>query len=386
MTSKTGETRLSTKALAANEREWSALSELIGRVYECALDPTLWDDTLVHMAALLGPAEWDVVMLLWERQDPPSGRFVGAANLIPMAREVYLSTFAARQPWSRRISNLQLGRVIDTDEIMPRSEIVESSFYKNYLATWNLQLAVAVMLDRNGPQRLGLIMPGPPGPALDGLKRGLRLLAPHLQRAVRIGRALGQANLRAGAAETALEQAPVAVVTLTPDLRLMTANAKATTLIESGWIRIADTRFAFADRKGQARLAALAALPPPESAAFKIAGPNDAELAVLAARIPTQTARTLAGEIEGAGIVVSIGLGGRAPLIEIDRLAAWFGLTPSEARLAAALAGGDNLQDYADRRSISTNAVRFLLKGVYRKTGAESQGQLVAKIRDLPLN
>ncbi len=106
---------------------------------------------------------------------------------------------------------------------------------------------------------------------------------------------------------------------------------------------------------------------------------------MLAARLPTQTTRTLGGVVEGAGLLVSIGVGGGAPLLEIDRLGAWFGLTPAEARLVAALAGGDNLQDYAARRNVSLNAVRFLLKGVYRKTGADSQARLVARIRDLPL-
>ncbi len=83
--------------------------------------------------------------------------------------------------------------------------------------------------------------------------------------------------------------------------------------------------------------------------------------------MPTQTTRTLSGVVEGAGLLVSIGVGGGAPLLEIDRLGAWFGLTPAEGRLVAALAGGDNLQDYAARRNVSLNAVRFLLKGVYRK-------------------
>jgi DNA-binding CsgD family transcriptional regulator len=86
----------------------------------------------------------------------------------------------------------------------------------------------------------------------------------------------------------------------------------------------------------------------------------------------------------GTAVIVTVGIGGRAPLLEIDRLAAWFGLTPAEARLAASLSAGAALDGYAARRNVSMNAVRFLLKGIYRKTGVESQAQLVAKLRDLP--
>ena len=102
-------------------------------------------------------------------------------------------------------------------------------------------------------------------------------------------------------------------------------------------------------------------------------------------RLPTQVIQTLTGQLAGAAILVSIGHGHvRAPLIEINRLAAWFGFTPAEARLAGALASGKSLQDLAEERNVSLNAVRFLLKGVYRKTGAASQAQLVSMVRDLP--
>jgi hypothetical protein len=51
----------------------------------------------------------------------------------------------------------------------------------------------------------------------------------------------------------------------------------------------------------------------------------------------------LGGCVEGAGLIVSIGGGGEERTIEIRRVAAWFGLTPAEARLATALAAGVSL-------------------------------------------
>jgi DNA-binding CsgD family transcriptional regulator len=72
-------------------------------------------------------------------------------------------------------------------------------------------------------------------------------------------------------------------------------------------------------------------------------------------------------------------------VVEIDRVAQWFALTPAEARLAVALAAGQTLQDYAALRAVSLNAARFLLKGIFRKTGATSQAQLVATLARLPV-
>jgi DNA-binding CsgD family transcriptional regulator len=376
--------RVVAAALEAHEREWTGLSDLIGDIYECAIDPTLWDDTIARIVSLLSPADWDVAILLWESVAPPTGRFIGAAGVTPIAREIYSATFAGRTPWARRLVALPAGRVIDTDEIMPRAELTDSDFYRSFLSAWGMELAVAVILDRRGTERLGFILAGPPGRDLSGLKRGLRLLAPHLQRAVRISRSLGEANLRAAAAETALDSAPVAVLTLTTDLIVVGANTKAEALAKSGVISLRDGRLAFADRGAQGRLQALARTAPPASAAFVARTANGGELTALGARIQTQIARTLSGPIEGAAIVLSIGIGARAPLIAIDRLGAWYGLTAAEGRLAAGLAAGDTLQDHAAKRSVSLNAVRFLLKGVYRKTGARSQAQLVTLLRDLP--
>jgi DNA-binding CsgD family transcriptional regulator/PAS domain-containing protein len=371
---------------AVREDECAVFSEVIGRIYECAIDPSQWNDTLELLVDRLDTPEWTVAMLMESRQGPAGGHFLGVAGLEDVAQEIYLSTFAGRNPWAQRVSPLPLGQVTDTDDLMPRSELLESAFYKDYLSRWNLQRAIAVTLERRPQKVLGFIMPGPPDIDIEELKRGVRLVAPHIQRAVRISHAIGETNLRAQAAEAALDRAPEAVVTLTPALKIVNANSKARALAGSGWVKLNGGSFAFVDAKAQARLIELARARPPASAAFKTAGPDRDELPVLAACLPAQSTPVLGGTIEGAGLLVSIGMGSQETSTMCARLGEWFGLTPAEARLTASLAAGENLKDYAARRAVSMNAVRFLLKGVYRKTGATSQAQLIARVRNLPAN
>lgn len=64
----------------------------------------------------------------------------------------------------------------------------------------------------------------------------------------------------------------------------------------------------------------------------------------------------------------------------------WFGLTPAEARLAANLAEGGSLEDFAAMRGVSINAARFLLRGIYDKTEVNRMPRLVAKLREAPLH
>lgn len=60
-------------------------------------------------------------------------------------------------------------------------------------------------------------------------------------------------------------------------------------------------------------------------------------------------------------------------------LAAEFGLTRAEARIASPLAGGESLQNIADTQGVSIHTVRSLLKRAMAKAEASSQAQLVAK-------
>jgi DNA-binding CsgD family transcriptional regulator len=59
-------------------------------------------------------------------------------------------------------------------------------------------------------------------------------------------------------------------------------------------------------------------------------------------------------------------------------LAALFGLTRSEAKLASALVDGMSLDEFAERKSVSTNTVRSQLKSIMRKTETNRQGELIS--------
>ena len=168
-------------------------------------------------------------------------------------------------------------------------------------------------------------------------------------------------------------------------LNILAANARAGRYERAGFIRTAQNRFALTHPPSQKRLLDLVKSPEPAGLAFQAVGDADRECPVLVARVTRQSAQQLGGVRLGASLIVTLGSSpGETPVVEIDRVAQWFGLTPAEARLAVALAAGDTLQDYAALRAVSLNAVRFLLKGIFRKTGANSQAQLVALLARLP--
>lgn len=365
--------------------DWEVLNDLIGRIYECALQPELWNDTLAQIRAALCPLNWESAFLLWESNDPPGARFVAATGLAAGVQEMYAGVYAGRHDWSKRLMRFANGSVVDTDEIMTREEFSATPFARDFLAPWGIDRLVAVLLDKRGKERLGLMMPGPSDRDIELLKRGMRVLAPHIQRAVRISNRLASLELARDAAAAAADTAPYAVVSLDTDLRIVAANRRVPRFAERGVITLHDGRFAFAHPRPQAKLAELLRAVPPAGAAFQACGEDGREWPVLAARIADQSARQLGGVVEGAALIVTIGSSpGETPVVEINRVAQWYGLTPAEARLAVAIAQGQSLQDYAAQRAVTVNAARFLLKGVFRKSGATSQAQLASMIAQLP--
>ncbi len=369
----------------SNEADWEVLNNLIGSIYECVLHPEQWNDTLGRISAALCPLNWESSFLIWESSSPPRARFVAANGLAAGVQEMYTAVYAGDNPWSKRIAQFRIGSVIDTDEIMSREEFADSALSRDFLGPWGIGRLVAVLLDRKGGERLGLIIPGPADREIGGLKRGLRVLAPHLQRALRISHRLASLELAADAAIVAANSAPFAIFSLDQDLTILAANQRVPAYEQAGIIKTIGNKLSFVDPSAHQRLVTLQRSLPPAGAAFQAVDGKGRDCPVLGARIEPSRAKAIGGTQAGAALIITLGSSpGETPVVEIDRMAQWYGLTPSEARLAVAINVGQSVQDYAAERAISTNAARFLLKGIFRKTNVSSQAQLVAILAKLP--
>ena len=62
----------------------------------------------------------------------------------------------------------------------------------------------------------------------------MQLIAPHIQRAVRISRRIAKADLRAGAAEASLAMSNAGVLALRADMSIVNANPRVEAYIADG--------------------------------------------------------------------------------------------------------------------------------------------------------
>lgn len=371
-----------------------AFDEVVSAIYEAAINPKHWDVALTSIASHFAPPHLDVGMLLWERVSPPAGRFIGATGVNDFARQGYLSFFAGQTPWSIAGHDMPIGSVAHSDRVVPRDVFKQSQFYRDFLQNWEMEVAILASLDRIGTDHLGLCFAGPEMHDVSEFEANIRKLVPHLQRATRISRRIGEADLRAANAEFVLDQSPSTIFCLNADLELLHANNAAQKILQDGDVfRLVANKLRASTSEMQAKLAELAktAIAPPGLIGLHTAslfferetGPQYRAIAMLA---DTGARGQFSQSVAGMKIMIVGGPQHEVPLEAMEHLRSWFDLTPAEARLAAWLTTGASIEDYVKMRGVSINAGRFLLKGIFSKTGVNRQSELVALLYEVPLS
>ena len=361
-------------------------SAVVSDIYEASLSPAHWDTALTGLVSRFGTPRWDVAMLVWERIDPFGGRFVAACGVHDMARAAYLQMHAGRNEWSLRGHSLPLGSVVHSDRLIARPDFLQTAFFREFLAMFDMQVGLIGALDKAGGDHLGLCLPGPDNGPVEVLEEAVRLLIPHIQRSVRIARRLGQAELTAARSTAALDHAPSPVLMLTEGFELAYANPAGRILIE---------RYRLEDASGRIRLGSAALhddirrlLEPGQAShcqALRLSCCDGGEVPALAMRVDPARIGGAATDAGTARLMVVAANNPEINEAQIDRLRDWFGLTHAEARLASVLAEGGSIEDHCQLRGVSTNAARFLLKGIFAKTGVGRQAELVQLLTAAPL-
>lgn len=363
----------------------SKLSATIGEIYEAAINPNHWDVALTSIVSHCELPHWDVAFLLWEKQTPPFGRFLGASGVAEYVRDGYVNFFAGRNPWSERALNLPLGQVVHSDELIPRNDFKKTALYKNFLKMWKLETAIISTIDYDGDAKLGLVIPGPDNGSINHMIEVLKLLCPHIQRACRISRKIGEIDLRAQSAMSLLNQTRNAVILLSDNFEVFFSNPNAEKLFETGYFDVKNKLLRINCRNSDLKIKSFVTQSETHSIALNIAPPDLAQKRGLLLKLDKYNAKTLTGDLFGASYVLIINEEASNDVESgLENLRQWFGFTPAESRLALALRSGFSLEQYALERGVSINAARFLLRGLYHKTATNKQGRLIKVLNDCP--
>ena len=361
------------------------LTDLIGAIYDTALDSGAWPELLTRIADQAGAENAAMVVI-----DPRIGlSSVLTPRADPSVVEAYNTHWWQYDPTASATVAKAPGQITDLSHT-GRDIYHASAFQNEFWAKSGLgaeRLASNLYTDGVAFGSFVLQTSRTRDEITDDMVAACRVLLPHLVRSVQIQRRL----LKLTAALIAHDHPGTEGLMLVDrDLRLLWADADAEMLLaRQGAFRIAGGRLALSDAAASHRLgAAVRACARPDSAAARQGGiafacPKSGAplvLEVLAHRAPQGVAVPFIDASPAATALIVVHDDTHRSERRLAELIARYGLTRAEARLALEIAKGDGRAAAAARAGISVNTARTHLASIFGKMGVHRQAELMRKI------
>ncbi len=355
---------------------------LVGMVYDAALDQSKWPTFLDAFAGAVGGCS---AMLRSADLQAGKAGFVASVGYDPAWQSAYCNHFIKLDYLTPTLNQFKLGEAKSDDQFFSLSEQRKTEFYNDYFIPQGKIHVLGSLLAKDGNQTL-----------LFAAQRGKRagtfgeeqarlmgILAPHVTRAVQVHRKLSNAHVEKEWAFGALDQLRMGVI--------LTNGAGAPLFVNRAAEQMLSARQGIDTRQGQlalskaaetARLhqlvadAAQGAPGANRGGDMRIALPDGESLHCMVMPVPLELSARL--DVALASGCVAIFLSRPSGLqLPPQRLATLYALTPAEARLASKLAALRSVEQAADELCITAHTARSQLKSIFSKTGSKSQSELL---------
>lgn len=360
-------------------------SELVGAIYDSAIDPARWPDTLDSLRAVLGVAIATIDLNRGATMEP---LFNYTSGLTDAQRDRMISLYHhVPEIWGGVEASLR--RPIDAPWVMsritPRSAIEQMAYYREWAVPMQLADSAAIVLARDGQLlgSAGFATDNRQGDVSDAQIADLALLLPHFQRAARISGMLDARTEAAHRFETLIEVLVAPVITVGAGLELVHANASARMLLDRGGVLTLRHGLLGSDIPGlrQALLRIVAqlhrndALTPGSGVGLPVRS-RTGEIHTLHV-MPLSHGDLRPKLIPGAAAAIFVSSAASHHNLVRDVLQSLFALTPAEVRVFELVADGATTQEAADGLGVARSTVRTHLLRVFAKTGVNRQADLI---------
>lgn len=308
-------------------------------------------------------------------------------GLTPDQVREYREHHAAHNPWMLGLrAPPNVSDVLAGHELCPADELLRHRFYHDFLAPKGLLdlLATVVETDAAILETVNMLRGEDPGRFVGVEIALMRRLAPHLCNAFRMNRRFAEIRRSRDLLADVISCIQTAVIAIDSDLRVIEANHAADSLLETndglrvnrGTLEVCDNVGRDALREVVGRLAKTDHGDDTfAGGSFSIERPSGAN-AYSATAVPTQALTTTCGRRFCCLLFIE------DPELDDDipdpvRIQQLWSLTPTEARVAAMLAGGMSTREISERLEISFNTVRCYVSRIYGKTDTSRQTELV---------
>jgi DNA-binding CsgD family transcriptional regulator/PAS domain-containing protein len=364
--------------------ESAQLLNLVGGIYDAVLEPARWNSVIEKISSFVGGSGASV---FWQDAIRREGNSYYDFGVDVHYRQLYFDKYVKFDPLSVAYLTLDVGDVTSSSVLMPPAELFQTRFYREWAQPQGWIDNVFAILDKSLTS-IGVFVVfrhEREGLADNHARRLLRLITPHLRRAVLIG---GVIDLKADKAETladVFDTLSAGVFLVDGTGRIIHANAAGRAILAAGDIlRSTGGRlFAGDPQVGQALYEALKAAEQGDAAigARGVALPltaHDGEhhVAHLLPLTPGKPRRRI-GIVSPATAALFVHKARLETPSRPEAIAKAYKLTPTELRVLLALVEVGSGPNIADALGISDGTVKTHLGHLYQKTGARHQAGLV---------
>lgn len=364
----------------------SRLLELVGDVYDAALDAELWPDVLQKSCAFVGGSMANLFSHDSIRNS--ANRFYSWGD-DPHYSRLYMEKYAALNPLFPAGMFFPTGQIYGQADIIPHAELQQSRFYKEWMKPQGYIDFVGCNLEKSATSvaPLAVIRHERDGYVDDAARNRMGALVPHVRRALLIGKVIDLNKVEASALADTLDGLAAGLFLLDAASRLVHANV-------SGHRMLANERDDVVLRAVSGRISAID--PTAERAlqeTFAACGAGDAGVGERGIAVPlsaasgelyvahvlplTSAQRRRAGVSHAAVAAMFVRKATVDAPSSMEAFSARFNLSAAELRVLLAIVNLGSVAEVAEVLGIGAGTVRSHLHRLFEKTGARRQADLV---------
>jgi len=357
--------------------------DLVGLISEAITDPSRWQTFLDAFVQAVGARTGTLALRDASQEEFGVVRWSGLSEA---EVQLYGDKYAATDPWRLGSARWPEGLVGTDVDLCPRTQMESSTAFKEFYAPRDFYhgMGGTILLTSTGQSLISVTRGATAGPFGESEKAILRPLLPHLRQAALIHGELGFLRSQLAAFTGHLDRYPHAFLLTDGEGRVLYANSAAREFMElRDGLAMDRNRISLpATRDNAVFLAALRAIASGRDVSVRrleVSRPSGRTPFRLML-MPAEVSRVVPLGVSVPTVTVVIADSEHRPEPDLAVLCELFSLTPAEARVAAKLVQGRNVEEIAAEAGISVATVRTHIKRTLAKTSTYRQGELIALI------
>jgi DNA-binding CsgD family transcriptional regulator/PAS domain-containing protein len=365
------------------EPDSQTVSDLIGDVYDAALDQSLWPGVIERAAQFVG----GVGAALFSKD--AAGQFGDVkydVGIDPHYKQLYFDKYIGLDPATTGHFFAEIGEPFSTFDMIPYAEFSKTRFFQEWVRPQGLVDFATAVLDKSvtSVAMFGVFRHERDGVVDDEVRHRMRLIVPHIRRAVLIGRMFDLKAAERATLTDALDGLSAGMCLVDAGGRVVHANVAAHAMIDEGdALRVVGGRLVASEAWADRDLRDVFAAAGQGDAALGIKGISvpltgrDGERYVAHALPLTSGARRTAGIAYTAVAALFIRKVAMFVPMPPEVIGKSFKLTPTELRVLLAIVEVGGVAKVAEALGVADSTVKTHLGRVFEKTGTTRQADLV---------